>query len=48
MVKSNPVNRTTLPKDVYSSPVMVDNQVIVGCRDDFVYSIGICMTRSNV
>ena len=45
----NPVNgdvigQTTLPKDVYSSPVMVDNQVIVGCRDDFVYSIGICMT----
>lgn len=28
-----------LPQDVFSSPVVVDNHIVVGCRDDCVYCI---------
>ena len=38
----NPYNgqllgRFTLPMDVFSSPVVHDNHIVTGCRDDHVY-----------
>lgn len=30
-----------LPGEVFSSPVVIDNSIIVGCRDDYVYCINI-------
>ena len=33
------VTSTSLPGEVFSSPVVAGNQVIVGCRNDFLYSL---------
>ena len=35
------IGQYTLPGPVYSSPVLFNNSVIVGCRDNNVYCIGI-------
>ena len=29
----------SLPREVFSSPVVVDKQIIVGCRNDYLYSL---------
>ena len=35
-----------LPGDIFSSPVAVDNHIVVGCRDNNVYCIGINISDS--
>ena len=39
MVTGNVRASLKLPQDVFSSPVVVDNHIVVGCRDDCVYCI---------
>lgn len=34
-----------LPQDVFSSPVAVDNQLAVGCRDDGVYCLELTLSQ---
>ena len=31
------LGKLTLPLDVFSSPVVCNNHIVVGCRDDYVY-----------
>ncbi|PFX21310.1 Acyl-CoA synthetase family member 4 [Stylophora pistillata] len=31
----------SLPGEIFSSPVVVDNQILIGCRDDYLYSLEI-------
>ena len=31
----------SLPGEVFSSPVVFDNQILIGCRDNYLYSLGI-------
>lgn len=31
----------SLPGEVFSSPVVVDNQILIGCRDNYLYSLNI-------
>ena len=40
------IGQYTLPGPVYSSPVLFNNSVIVGCRDDNVYCIKITVKFS--
>ena len=31
----------SLPGEVYSSPVVFNNQILIGCKDNYIYSLGI-------
>ena len=31
----------SLPGEVFSSPVVFNNQILIGCRDNYLYSLGI-------
>lgn len=33
------LTKMQLPNEVFSSPVCVDNCIVLGCRDDYVYCI---------
>ncbi|KAH8969881.1 hypothetical protein BDL97_02G057300 [Sphagnum fallax] len=38
-VQSQCIASTKLPGEVFSSPVMVEGRIFVGCRDNFIYSL---------
>ena len=37
----------SLPGEVFSSPVVVDKQIIVGCRNDYLYSLEMSDAKQN-
>ena len=37
----------SLPGEVFSSPVVVDNRVLIGCRDDFLYSLEVSISSQR-
>lgn len=41
-VKVQEYARLDLKGDIFSSPVMIGGKIFVGCRDDYVYCIGMC------
>jgi len=36
----------SLPGEVFSSPVVVDKQILVGCRNDYLYSLEMSKSRA--
>ena len=37
------VSQLQLPGEIFSSPVALNNRLVVGCRDDYLYCMDICV-----